>query len=206
MKRYFQIALTLLLFLGVSACSPASPAAQEVTPTSQATAAGAYHPLTTRTGIAEIDNILEVVASGDTEAFHALIQFTRAQCTQRDGLGGPPKCRDGEAEGTPVEVLPFLGPEGSYLRKEEIGNWPGFEAAGLYAIYEVSPDAYSDENNPAGKYALMYFDAEKESVISLRVEDGKIVRLDYNFDISPEVLNGWLQREASKVILAPLTR
>jgi hypothetical protein len=50
----------------------------------------------------------------------------------------------------------------------------------------------------------MFFDAENESVISLRVEDGKIVRLDYNFDISPEVLNGWLQREAAKVILAPV--
>jgi hypothetical protein len=131
MKRYFQIALTLSLFLGVSACSPASPAGQEVTPTSQPTAAGAYHPLTTRTGIAEVDNILEVVASGDVEELRSLNQLTSTKCTQREGLGGPPKCRDGEAEGTPVEVLPFLGPEGSYLRKEEIGNRPGFEAAGV---------------------------------------------------------------------------
>jgi hypothetical protein len=121
-------------------------------------------------------------------------------------LGGPPKCLPGEGEGTPVEVLPFLGPEGSFLRKDEIKNWQGFEASGIFAIYEVSTSAVSDENYPAGQYAILFVGKENQPAISLRVKDGKIVRVDYVFDDSRESLDATLQREAAKLILAPVTR
>jgi len=205
MERYVQIVLTVLLLCEASACSPVTHAAQEATSISQPASAGAYHPLTTQTGIAEIDHVLDVVASGDVEELRSLIHFTNAKCTQRDGLGGPPKCRAGEAEGTPYEVLPFLGPDGSFFRKDEIDRWPGIEASGIYAIYEVSPGAFSDENYPAGEYAILFISKENESAVSLHVSNGKIVRLDYNFENSPEALDKWLQREASRMILAPLT-
>jgi hypothetical protein len=102
-----------------------------------------------------------------------------------------------------LEVLPFLGPEGSFLRKDEIENWPGIEASGLYAVYQVSSTAYSDENYPAGEYAIMFTVQKNASAVSLQVSDGKIVRVDYIFDSSPEVLNAVVQRDAAKVILAP---
>jgi len=206
MKRYFPIVVTILFLLGISACAQVTPAPQDIAPTPQPTTAGGFHPLTTRTGIEEIDNILDVVANGDIERLRSLIQFTNTKCTQLEGLGGPPKCRAGEAEGTPVEVFPFLGPEGSFFRKDEIENWPGVEATDLYAVYQVSPAVIYEENYPAGKYAVMFVEKENQSVISLRVDNGRIVRVDYIFDLSPEVLNGWLQREASTVILAPVTR
>ncbi len=49
-------------------------------------------------------------------------------------LGGPPPCRKGEAEGTVVEVLPSRGPEGSFMRKDEVGNWLGLVQL-VYMLY-----------------------------------------------------------------------
>jgi hypothetical protein len=136
----------------------------------------------------------------------SLIQFTDTKCTTADGLGGPPKCREGEAEGTPVEVLPIFGPEGHFFHKEDIEDWTGIKAVGLYAVYEVSSEAVSEPDYPAGRYAVMFLDQENQGVTSLRVDNGRIVRVDYILDGSPETWNGWMEREASNVILAPVKR
>ena len=202
MKRIFQIFSAMLLVAGIAACSPRVPAAQENT-SPRSTPAEVVHPLTTRTGIGEIDRILD--ASSDVQKLRSLIQFTSTKCTRREGLGGPPKCLPGEEEGAPVDVLPFLGPEGYFLRKDEIKNWQGFEASGLFAIYEVSPNAFSDENYPAGQYAILFVGKENQPAISLRVSSGRIVRVDTLFDHSPESLGEILQREAAKLILEPVT-
>ena len=204
MKWTFQITTALLLIAGTTACSPKMPAAQESMSALQPTLAETVHPLTTRTGIQAIDRVLD--ASGDVQKLRSLIQFTSTKCTKRDGLGGLPKCLPDEEEGTPVEVFPFLGPEGSFLRKEEIKNWPGFEVSGIFAIYEVSTSAFSDENYPAGQYAILFVGKENQPAISLRVRDGKIVRVDYVFDDSRESLDATLQHEAAKLILGPVAR
>lgn len=202
MKRYLRFTGLLLLAFALCACSANTPAAPTLQPSSSEPAEG-LHPLTTQTGVEDVDNIVDVVASGDIPMLRSLIQFTNTRCTTADGLGGPPKCRAGEVEGTPVEVLPIFGPEGHFFHRENIQDWTGVEADGLYAIYEVSSEVFSDPDYPSGKYAVMFFDKENASVISLRVANGKIVRVDYLFDISPEELNGWIEREASNVILAP---
>jgi hypothetical protein len=49
----------------------------------------------------------------------------------------------------------------------------------------------------------MFVDQEAPAVITLRLANGKIVRVDYILDLSPEESNGWIEREASRVILAP---
>jgi len=204
MKWTFPIFAAILLIAGITACTPRVPAIPESTSALQPTPAEIVHPLTTRTGLEEIDRILE--ASGDVQKLRSLIQFTSTKCTRRDGLGGPPKCLPGEVEGAPVDVLPFLGPEGYFLRKDEIKNWQGFETSGLYAIYEVSLDAFSDENYPAGQYAILFLGKENQPAISLHVSNGRIVRVDTIFDDSRESLDTTLQREAAKWILAPVTR
>ena len=145
-------------------------------------------------------------ASRDIQKLRSLVQFTSARCTQLDGLGGPPKCLQDEGEGTRVDVLPFLGPEGSFLRKDEIENWQGFEVSGLFAIYAVSSDALSDENYPAGQYAILFVGNDKQPAISLHISNGRTVRVDYIFDNSLESLDAILQREAARLILAPEAR
>jgi len=197
MKRYILFRFVSLLIFLSPACSPvASPAAQP-------TRVGGSSPLTTRTNNEEIDNILDVVASGDQQQLQSLIQFTDAVCTRLDGLGGPPKCREGEAEGTPVEVLPFLSSEGSFLRSDEIEKWPGLNVSSVYAIFAVSPDVVAEQYFPVGEYVIVLLGSGNEPPVALRTAEGRIVRVDYLLDPAPESLDALLQREASNLILAP---
>ena len=73
------------------------------------------------TGISELDRLAAVVLDNDLEARRELLRFTTAGCTTADGLGGPPKCDPGQAEGTPVDFLPIMGPgEGLALLPGEV--------------------------------------------------------------------------------------
>ena len=161
--------------------------------------AGIY-PLSTRTGIADIDAVLAAVERGDPQSLRDLFHFTIVACTKQEGLGGPPKCVDNEAEGTLVEVLPFLGPEGSFLRKAEVSNFPGVDVTGLYAAYNISDAAYSEEAYPAGKYAVIFIGRENQSNIVIHIQDG-IVRMDYLYP--PTLPDDIIQRDAAQMILIP---
>lgn len=204
MTRSLYVKFVLMSVLALVACSPVISATERATSTSEPMPDEPYHPLSTRTGVEEIDHILDVVASGDQQALLSVIQFTEAKCTHAEGLGGPPKCREGEVEGTPMEVLPFLGSEGSYLRREEIGNWQGMDISALYAVYEVdSSRILVEEYFPAGEYVIVLIGTDNQSPVALRVADGGIVRVDFLFEPTPETLDALIQREASSVILAP---
>ena len=159
-----------------------------------------YHPLSTRTGIADVDAILAAVESGEPQQLRDLIRFTTVGCTNAEGLGGPPKCQDGEAEGTLVEVLPFLGSEGHFLWAADVSNFPGVDVTGLYAVYKVSDSAYSEEAYPVGEYAVMFVGDENQPGIVIQIRDG-IVRIDYLY--SPAYLDETIQRDALELILAP---
>jgi len=200
-----KIGLLIVVFL-VSACRPLSTPTQATAPEPHPTSPQKYHPLETRVGIKEIDNVLSAIATDDLQLLHSLVKFATAKCTLLDGLGGPPKCREGEAEGTPVEVLPFLGSEGSFIRKDEIENWQGIEVSGVYAIYRVSADVQSEENYPAGQVAIIFGAPENRPAVSLRISEGGIVRVDHIFDASLQALDAILQQEASELILAPISR
>ncbi len=130
---------------------------------------------------AELQNLITIVENGDRQALLSVLEFNTVSCTQAEGLGGPPKCAPEEPEGTIVEVLPFLGPEGYFLRRENLETWPGLNVTGLYAVYVVSAQAFSDEYYPAGKYAIVFSGRQPNSIITLQVRDGKIVRIDGDF-------------------------
>lgn len=207
MKQSWLFFLSTLLITGLAACAPVTPASPETAPPSEpAQPAAGFYPLTTRTGIAEIDDVLQVVASGNVEELRSLIQFTNTKCTQQDGLGGPPKCREGEAEGAPVEALPFLGSEGSFLRKDEFENWQGVDVSGLYAVYEDSPEVYADEYYPAGEHTVLLVGKRDAEPIALRISGGRIVRIDYLTSFGSDSLDAILEREAANLILPPANR
>ena len=203
MKQYVLLRCLILLVVVIPACSPLASPAREAAPVVQPTRAEGSYSLTTRTGNKEIDNILDIVASGDAQKLRSHIQFTDAACTQLDGLGGPPKCREGESEGTPVEVLPFLSSEGSFLHSDEIEKWPGLNVSGVYAIYEVSPAVIAEQYFPVGEYVIVLLGSGNEPPVGLRVTAGRIVRVDYFLDPAPKSPDALLQREASNFILAP---
>jgi len=158
------------------------------------------HDTDTRTGIESIDHVIDVVLEGDVDRLRDVLAFTAVGCTHEDGLGGPPKCREEESEGTEVEVLPFLGPEGHFLRRDEAHEWSGIEIVGLYAVYRVSEDAYSTDYYPAGQVGIIFVGAREQQSVVLQVDNGRVVRIDYVFGDSPE---SKLEREAEEVILPP---
>lgn len=199
MQSYAKISTLILAVVLVTAC--AAPATPTEDPNSQTD-----YPLDTKTGIQDIDPVLAAVASGDQEQLRAHIHYTTAPCTTAEGFGGPPKCSEGEAEGTLLEVMPVLGSEGGFFRSSEINTWTGIDATAIYAIYRVDQTVPVEQYYPSGEYAVMYISRENPSAVSLRVVDGGIVRVDYILDTSPEVLRQTIERDAAEVILAPKNR
>jgi hypothetical protein len=166
------------------------------------------HDADTRTGLDEVDQVIDIVLAGDMNEFRQRIRFTTSGCTHVMALGGPPSCREGESEGTLVEVLPFLGSEGSHLRRDEINEWQGIDVAGLYAVYRVSDEAYSSQDYPAGEYGIVFRTKYPQDIVTLQVENGSILRIDSTFimqidsDIGiPPELN--FERDAEEIILPP---
>jgi hypothetical protein len=129
--------------------------------------------------VPHLDDLVSAVSSGSTDDLLVLVQFSSLPCTKKEGLGGPPKCLAGETEGTLVDVLPILGPEGGHIRRSEFSSWPGIGAAQLYAAFRTSESTYSDEFFPAGEFGVAFLLPDKASVIVFQVTDDGIVRLDY---------------------------
>ena len=182
MKKKILVVGFLLLGLVLSAC--ASPVENP-----------------TRTGIADVDVVLDAVESGNIQSVRELFQFTETFCTTAEGLGGPPKCRAGEADGTPVSVLPFLGSEGSFLREDEVDGWTGLQATSLYAVFRVAETVYSDKDYPAGEYGILLLAEENGLGTVLQVTGGKIVRIDTVFDTSVAGLSEYLKSNASEILI-----
>ena len=194
MDRRLIVNLFLIVLLTCGACS--SPAGPAPVSDSQGT-----YSLETRTGVEEIDNILTAVASGEPAQLEKLIALTTAPCTTRDGLGGPPKCRDGEAEGTLVEALPVISSEGSFVRRDELDNWTGVDADSLFAVYRVSEDGINEQYYPRGEYAIVFLSAEHGMAVTLRILHGRVVRVDYLMYDSLRNLQSRVVQDSSEVIL-----
>lgn len=199
MNLRFTVMLTLSMLLITTACSPSGTSAPVLD------AQGTYS-LETKTGIEDIDNVLAAVASGDRAQLESLIQYTTAPCTTLEGLGGPPKCLEGEAEGTLVEALPSIGSEGSFVRSTEIDTWTGVDAEALFAVYRVSEEGVEEEYYPRGAYAIVFLSSENGVGVTLRISDGRIVRVDYPFYASLQELKNIVEQDALEVILMPDVR
>lgn len=186
-KPFALVGVILTLLALLSACtSPPPPTSSNATPTPSSL-----------TGVSELDTIIATTLRGDVAELRNMLEYTTTRCTLAQGLGGPPKCAAGEPEGTLVQVLPLLGPEGTFLRKTDIGNWAGPQVSELLAVYEVSNAAFSDANFPAGEYALAFIGGpDGQMSVTLQVRQGRIVRIDYGFgearNIRPENVERFL--------------
>jgi hypothetical protein len=88
--------------------------------------------------------IIEAATRNDVDALAKLVRFTPTACiTDVQGMGGPPDCRPGEANGTLVDVLAISDCEGHYVRRDEPAFYP--VAAGTVTFV----NAY---NAPAGLF------------------------------------------------------
>jgi Tol biopolymer transport system component len=160
----------------------------------------AIHNLETRTGIEEIDRVIDVVFRGNTAELLEIMDFLATGCTTLDGLGGPPKCVEGQEKGSLVEVFPFLGSEGHFLWRTDTTEWQGINISGLFAVYRVSENAYTDPNYPRGEYAIVFLGNNDFTDYTFNVTDGLIVRIDSGFGEIPQID---FEKDASEIILPP---
>lgn len=158
------------------------------------------YPPDTRTGIKEIDDVIDVIINKDIEARLDLVQFTRTACTTTSGLGGPPECVSGEADGTIVDAFPVSNGEGHFVRPDNFQELFDFTVRGLFAVYAVPEDAYQTDYWPAGEYGIVFTseDGGHPHTINVLVEDAQIVRLEFIPDWPPFAL---VQGKSNEFIL-----
>jgi hypothetical protein len=168
------------------------PAADEMvdTTTAATTAPSALslHPDTLRTNITGLDPVLEAVASRDPQAIAERMALLETACTTAGGLGGPPKCADGVADGTLVSVFPILEAEGTFATADDLLQVAdSLQIAGLFGLYQVTGGASPEEAYwPSGDYGVVLAGSGTVPAYTLLVSQGNIVRLIYHLGSSPE--------------------
>lgn len=165
-----------------------------------AEAAPQLHPPDVRTGDPALDAVIDAVLAHDVTARRELTRLTVVGCTHADGLGGPPKCREDETEGAPLEVLPILGGEGHHTRVEDLDQALSFQVEGLYAVFELADTVYDSDDFPAGEVGLLFLQSGPPFPLTVHVAGGAIVRLDYHIG---DTLEGVFEQEADHIILSP---
>jgi WD40 repeat protein len=136
------------------------------------------------TGVPALDRLAAVILENDLEARRELLSFTTGGCTTAMGLGGPPKCGPGQAEGTREEYLPVMGLGGGVaLLPGEVDESLDFQAEALYAVYRRADTTIQDPNYAPGEYGLFFSTGEIETntqyVLVQTDAEGHIIRLDY---------------------------
>jgi len=151
------------------------------------------------TGVTELDALIQIVLSGNQREIQAAVHFTELACTSADGLGGPPKCAEGEADGMLVAVLPILAQEGHYLRATEIDTLV-LELTDLYAVYRVTQPPCAD--CPTGDYGLIFLETQDLAVhtITLFATAGSIVGIHVNLSVEPAAQVAALQAESHEIL------
>jgi len=105
------------------------------------------------TGIRSVDAAVAAVLAGDETTIREMLVYQLVPCvTVQEGLGAPPQCREDEAEGTPVEVLPGAQCEGFFVRPGDVQLTTIVgQSNELYAVYRT-PAGYF----PAGAYTAVF--------------------------------------------------
>lgn len=125
-----------------------------------------------------VNDIIEAVAAADAAAIEEMLVYTSLACTTTvEGLGGPPVCVAGEANGAEVDVLPTAQCEGSYARPGELNTFPLTENITFYAAYRANDDTY-----PPGDYVVVFSRVEPnigETALAIMADDRGIVGVHY---------------------------
>ena len=188
--RYVILLVPLIALLALG-CEDGGEQAPP-TPTATALATTAPTAPAGRTGIPELDAVIEFLLLDDTKAMQQtvrqLVGFTEIPCSATfRGMGGPPACQLNEEEGELVEVFDFGTCEGEYLRPHQIDRVLSVLAGKtLYAVYRAPPDYVF-----SGEYVAVVFQSFEDSgdlAWEVEISDGRIVGLHFSCAAPPEEL------------------
>ncbi|HEU0075985.1 MAG TPA: hypothetical protein VFS30_18470 [Dehalococcoidia bacterium] len=122
-----------------------------------------------RSGIEVIDTFLNALAAGDLSSMVGQVSYEQVGCILEPvGIGGPPFCEDGEAEGTLLDVVLAARCEGHYIRREAmpqvLGDLVGKPWA-LYAVIELGPPVQDAFVPGTWQVILVDIEAEEDSFL-----------------------------------------
>jgi len=135
----------------------------------------------------EAQAVIDAVAAKDLDALLAVTRYVERACVPPpprgpEGAGGPPRCNDGDADGTTYRVFLSAGCEGSWTEDARAPLGGVLQYAGpLYAVavlYE-EPDNWVGNEDVYGQYQLVFYPAAGVAQIFapyVFVADGQIVR------------------------------
>jgi hypothetical protein len=142
----------------------ATPTRPAATPTREPQSTATHAPEATATpGATGLDAITEAARENDAAALEALVRYESVPCTTTvTGIGGPPECAEGEADGTPVDVVFATTCEGYYARQgalnfAEIAFGVFGSGDALFGVYAIDPASQLAriEEWAAAKYAIV---------------------------------------------------
>ncbi len=134
-----------------------------------------------RTGDPEVDAIIEAVEERDVAALASMTEYTEIGCTTAMGMGGPPKCEGGDAEGTTYLVLPVSACEGGWRHEASgvLGEFAG-RARGAWGVFDVTSTGDRGDLPPVDTLVVFHsaIDQSGETDIAVYLElfEGKIRR------------------------------
>lgn len=139
------------------------------------------------TRIPELDELTHIILTRDQAALLEHIHLLDTHCTHQEGLGGPPPCAEGQAEGTPVQVLPIIASHGYYIPKEDLDELK-IDVHALYAAYRMPEGSTRyGEDWPRADYGLIFENTGTVPWnITVAVKDGQIVWIANNLGQTPE--------------------
>ncbi len=136
-----------------------------------------------RTGIAELDAIIDGFVISSTKPLWPLLRYTILPCTHTGGLIGPPGCRPDQEEGTPVEVMPVSTCELELLRPHEFERTlADLVERDLYGVYRTTSEVQF-----TGGYVIVLSSGPEMTIgTEVVIEDGRIVGVDFSCALTPE--------------------
>ena len=103
-----------------------------------------------QTGVSVVDAFIAAMLSGDVAALEALVDYGEIGCVaQPQGIGSPPMCEAGVAEGTLVKVIGFSNCEGGYGTETDV-------LRSLEFFTSAGPRLFSVSRRSGGGYAVLF--------------------------------------------------
>lgn len=134
----------------------------------------------TRTGIPEVDAVIDAVLAQDAGTLRSLVQLRPVECIDP----GPAElgalfCEEGETPGTAVDVLPAASCENHYTRAEELDVLLQFSpSTRLYAVYRAGEEYRVVVSQQAVEDGPLFG-------VTVGVEAGRITYIDFGCGQTP---------------------
>ena len=151
-----------------------------------------------RTGVPEVDAVIQAVLAGDQETLRGFVRYAPVACSM-DSQMGVEFCRPDEEDGTLVDALQLADCEGHYVRPDKIDGTLAYLLEGnpkLYGAYPGSPSA-SLPGDYTAVFSVQGPEPGQVFGVELLIDDGGIVFIDFGCGQSPEQLAQHLEQRPS---------